>query len=296
MKERTRHLKIGFGVLSETNVREVFARFQEEFGYRIIESKTKFPDYILEDKDGNRVRAEVEFRASDFKKHGHSTEDCDLIICWYNDWPDCPIKILELCRFIEQPYWDVSLSRGELSELPEIISKIKELVKKRDHVFNELGYVMEDLDEFIRRNDHKAITERRSTKYHTHIISCRRKDWPSRHEVTLKVDLKKGVIEIKGYLTPDILNAYGREGLCQLVDEVKNAGFLIGDYELRPLGVEELLTKTEEGGGAYIFRSHDLIEIGGKSSWEIAEMLGNEVLELLNFMDNKRLVKTVSEE
>jgi len=45
-----------------------------------------------------------------------------------------------------------------------------------------------------------------------------------------------------------------------------------------------------------IFRLHDLVEIAGKSPKEIAEMLGSEVLKLVDFMEDKRLVRVVSEE
>ena len=45
-----------------------------------------------------------------------------------------------------------------------------------------------------------------------------------------------------------------------------------------------------------IFRLHNLIEIAGRSSEEIIKMLGSEILKLVDFMENKRLVKVVSEE
>lgn len=43
-----------------------------------------------------RIRIEFEYVASNFKLHGHPVDQCDLIICWENDWKDCPIKIIEL--------------------------------------------------------------------------------------------------------------------------------------------------------------------------------------------------------
>jgi hypothetical protein len=28
--------------------------------------------------------------------HGHAPEKCDLIVCWINNWPECPLEVLEL--------------------------------------------------------------------------------------------------------------------------------------------------------------------------------------------------------
>mgnify|MGYP000330093579 CR=1 FL=1 len=292
MDGRKKHFKIHFPVNEELNVREVFAMFHQDLGYRIIESRSEFPDYILEDESGKKIRAEVERVASEFRKHKHPIEECDLIICWYNDWPDCPIEVLELCRFVEEPYSDVSFSREELAELPEIYRKIDELTQKREGIINRLKWVIYDLDEFIRRNDHQAMTSRWNLT-----IWCGRSGW-SAHFICLDIDPRKGTVEIRGDLNPDIISTYGREELQQLVDEVKNEGFFIGDSQRRPLKVEEILKKLTETEvrDIYIFRLHDLVEIANKPSEEIVKMLGDEVLKLLDFMDRKRLVKVASEE
>jgi hypothetical protein len=42
------------------------------------------------------VLIEFEYQSSNFHDHGHSPEDCDLIVCWIHDWEDCPIEVLEL--------------------------------------------------------------------------------------------------------------------------------------------------------------------------------------------------------
>ena len=33
-------------------------------------------------------------------KHLHSAEDCDLIVCWSHNWPECPFEVLELRRAV----------------------------------------------------------------------------------------------------------------------------------------------------------------------------------------------------
>ena len=47
------------------------------------------------------LRLEFEVWSSDFKRHKHVKEDCDLIVCWEHDWKDCPsnIDVIELKYF-----------------------------------------------------------------------------------------------------------------------------------------------------------------------------------------------------
>ncbi len=89
MKEMT------FVPRSELNVREVFAQRAERLGYRIVESRAAFPDYLLE-HEGDRIFAEAEFRTSNFHRHRHDLARCDLIIVWEHDLPSMPLPVLEL--------------------------------------------------------------------------------------------------------------------------------------------------------------------------------------------------------
>lgn len=43
-----------------------------------------------------RVRVEFEFRSRNFQTHGHDPADCDVIVCWEDNWPECPLEVLEL--------------------------------------------------------------------------------------------------------------------------------------------------------------------------------------------------------
>jgi hypothetical protein len=86
--------------INEQGVILLFAALAYELNFRIEAIRTRFPDALLRRKnEKNRwtsCRAEFEYRASDFKTHGHDISQCDLIICWENDWDECPIEILEL--------------------------------------------------------------------------------------------------------------------------------------------------------------------------------------------------------
>jgi len=277
-KRRERYFKIDFMVRDEAATRDVFAMFHKDLGYRIIKSSREFPDYILEDESGRRIRAEVEFKASRFN---HPIEECDMIICWHNDWPDCPIEVLELCRFVEEP---ISFSREELKELANILASI----------IDRLKGVIRYVDEFIRRSDHQIKT---SLDEESLRLLCERKNWQTKRVIALTIDLLRGSIKIIGGPDLDMLSSYSREELQQIINEAESEGFIVGDAERQgPLGIGELMLRVGERKSVDIFRLHDLVEIAGKSPKEIAEMLGSEVLKLVDFMEDKRLVRVVSEE
>jgi hypothetical protein len=86
---------IAFEPRNELNVREIFAERAARLGYRIIESRTAFPDYILT-RDGDRLLVEAEFHTSDFLRHRHDIGRCDMIIVWEHDLPYMPVPVLEL--------------------------------------------------------------------------------------------------------------------------------------------------------------------------------------------------------
>jgi hypothetical protein len=51
--------------------------------------------------DGRRTRVEFEHYSGNFVPHGHDPEDCDIIVCWKHNWPDCPLPVVELSKFID---------------------------------------------------------------------------------------------------------------------------------------------------------------------------------------------------
>ena len=96
-------LKVSFGIKSEITVREAFSLHAEELGYTITKSRDRFPDYELTDKKGNKILAEAETLSRDFMEHGHEVQDCDLIVCWYDNLPLSPLPTLELGEYISAP-------------------------------------------------------------------------------------------------------------------------------------------------------------------------------------------------
>jgi len=83
----------------------VIFRFGCELGDRDgvdLVFRGKYPDAILVKMTGEKLEAlniEFEERSSDFKRHGHDPEKCDLIVCAYDDWKEkypndrCPLPV-----------------------------------------------------------------------------------------------------------------------------------------------------------------------------------------------------------
>lgn len=84
--------------INEQGVILLFAALCDDLDYRIEGIRTKFPDALLARKNErgtfSKCFAEFEFKSSNYKLHKHPEKGCDLIICWENDWIDCPIEIL----------------------------------------------------------------------------------------------------------------------------------------------------------------------------------------------------------
>ena len=88
--------------INEQGVVYLFGMVSRELGFYVESVQQGFPDCEakhLHDAKKNlwaRARIEFEFKASSFREHGHNASKCDLIICWINDWPDCPLRVIEL--------------------------------------------------------------------------------------------------------------------------------------------------------------------------------------------------------
>ena len=90
------------GPINEQGVVYLFGMVSRELGFYVESIQQGFPDceakylYDAKKKLWARARIEFEFKASSFREHGHDAGQCDFIVCWINDWPDCAIPIIEL--------------------------------------------------------------------------------------------------------------------------------------------------------------------------------------------------------
>ena len=91
---------MGFAPVNEVGVVYLFGVLANKLGFVVTWMGTEYPDCeaIREVEPGRwqRVRIEFEFRSRNFIQHFHDPKDCDLIVCWENNWPECPVEVLEL--------------------------------------------------------------------------------------------------------------------------------------------------------------------------------------------------------
>ena len=92
--------------VNELGVVYLFGMLSEELGFVVESVQAGFPDCEakrrLRKNHWQRVRIEFEFKSANFLTHGHDLSKCDLIVCWENDWLDCPIDVVSLKEFIEK--------------------------------------------------------------------------------------------------------------------------------------------------------------------------------------------------
>jgi hypothetical protein len=95
-----------FEPVNEASVIYLFGTVAERLGYVVMRMQSEFPDCeALRVVDGNnlqRVKAEFEYESRNFLRHLHNANECDLIICWKHNWPECPLEVLELKSAVQR--------------------------------------------------------------------------------------------------------------------------------------------------------------------------------------------------
>jgi len=88
-----------YSPVNEDGVVFLFGKVVEDLNMYIEEIKVGFPDCVgrrFTGKGWERVNIEFEYKSSHFQAHGHDPQNCDIIVCWAHDWPECPIEVIEL--------------------------------------------------------------------------------------------------------------------------------------------------------------------------------------------------------
>lgn len=76
--------------------------------YAIYKCQRPFPDcfaFLSSKKSNKPVRIEFEVYSRDFcRGKGHDPKKCDVIVCWKDNWPECPknIKVIQLYDIISR--------------------------------------------------------------------------------------------------------------------------------------------------------------------------------------------------
>jgi len=111
---------------NELGVVFLFAHVARRLQFRIEEIRPQFPDCIAYRRMGDsekKTRIEFEFRSSSFKAHGHDAAECNVIVCWHHDWPDCPprIEVIELKKFfgLSRKVWILQAIKSVQAQLDE---------------------------------------------------------------------------------------------------------------------------------------------------------------------------------
>jgi hypothetical protein len=81
-----------------------FGMLAKELGFVILHMQTAYPDCLalrwVSQNEWRLVRIEIEFQSINFVKHKHDLAGCDLIVCWEDNWPECPVEVLELRKVV----------------------------------------------------------------------------------------------------------------------------------------------------------------------------------------------------
>jgi Homing endonuclease associated repeat len=95
-----------FAPVNEQGVLFVLGAVAPELGLCITRVQGRFPDVEAMKEIGPnecvRVNYELEYESRNFLEHGHLIDECDGIVCWINNWPDCPVEVIELRRVVEE--------------------------------------------------------------------------------------------------------------------------------------------------------------------------------------------------
>jgi hypothetical protein len=97
---------MGFAPTNEQGVLFTFGAVAHELGFFIAKVQTEFPDVEALREIGpnlcQRTHWELEYESRNFLEHMHPLDGCDGIICWINNWPDCPLEVIELRSVVER--------------------------------------------------------------------------------------------------------------------------------------------------------------------------------------------------
>jgi hypothetical protein len=89
---------------NEMGVVYLFGIMSGPLGMVVTRLQPEFPDCeaMREVESGRwqRLIVEFEYESRNFLIHKHDPDECDMIICWVHNWPECPegLEVLELSR------------------------------------------------------------------------------------------------------------------------------------------------------------------------------------------------------
>jgi hypothetical protein len=109
--------------VNEAGVIFAFGVLAQRLGFSVHRMQSEFPDCeaVREVARGQwqRVRVEFEFESRNFLKHKHDPNSCDVIVCWFHNWPECPVNIdvVELSKVASNGFAAVSRRAAQISQV-----------------------------------------------------------------------------------------------------------------------------------------------------------------------------------
>jgi hypothetical protein len=95
---------LAHGPTNEMGVLFLFGTVAAQLGFVVTWIRSEFPDceamILVGPEKWQRIRIEFEYESRNFLKHMHDAKECDLIVCWKHNWPECPLEVLELSSMI----------------------------------------------------------------------------------------------------------------------------------------------------------------------------------------------------
>jgi len=143
-----------YAPLNENGVIFLFGKVAEDLNMYIEEIKPGYPDCIgrrFVGKGWERVAIEFEYKSSNFKQHKHDPKDCNIIICWENDWKDCPLEVIELKTEIQgmENYPVLRPSKADsLSDKDMTLENLFKNANSNDDVKNWYNEILKKLSEY----------------------------------------------------------------------------------------------------------------------------------------------------
>lgn len=99
---------LAHGPTNELGVLFLFGTVAAQLGFVVTWIRSEFPDceamILVGDEKWQRIRIEFEYESRNFLRHMHDAKECDLIVCWKHNWPECPVEVLELKSVMEGAY------------------------------------------------------------------------------------------------------------------------------------------------------------------------------------------------
>lgn len=103
---------LAYGPANEMGVVFLFGVLAQRLGFVVHKLQSEFPDCEAMRQIGEEkwqyVRIEFEYESRNFLKHMHDASECDLIICWRHNWPECPLEVVELRKALSLQHTAVS--------------------------------------------------------------------------------------------------------------------------------------------------------------------------------------------